>query len=315
MKKEASPISEVGNALYDFGSNVVKGTGQAAGAVANFFSPPPTADEVNLNNAINNAANSKIHTQMGKDILAAGAGGLGVGILATRLHQILANLNKPKEKHTKFAPGAHPVDDDEKIAETNWSDSIAQSIGSVLSAPVAPAELPRGADAVPWSDGQKAVRVPAALATAGLSLLAGHKLMDSIYAKKKKEELNANVQDAKKEYERALMGKRGSVELDRAFEKISGDRSWGEYIAGKATEVAKTPFQIVNTIPYAREMYWTGLLGSSLAAGKMTYDWTRERSRDKAIERARRARARMAGTAPVYVDPEQLVAVKKLIEK
>jgi hypothetical protein len=72
---------------------------------------------------------------------------------------------------------------------------------------------------------------------------------------------------------------------------------------------------MVNAMPGVREAYWAGLLGTGVAAGKMTYDWTRERSRDKAIERARRARARMAGTAPVYVDPEQLVAVKKLVEK
>jgi hypothetical protein len=46
----------------------------------------------------------------------------------------------------------------------------------------------------------------------------------------------------------------------------------------------------------------------------MTYDWTRARSKDKAFENARKARARMTGAQPLYIDPEQLAAVKKLAD-
>lgn len=313
MQKNSS-FSGYLNAWGDIGRGIASAfTENIAAPVANYVSPPPTPDTQKRIDAANIEANRKIHRQMGNDILTAGAGGLGAGILLTRLHQILSQINKPDEKYTKFSPGAHPVDEDEKIA-SNWGDDIAEGLGSTLLSPVAPAELPKGSDSVPWSDGQKAIRVPAVLATAGLSLLAGHQLMNSLYAKKKKEELNDTVRDAKKEYERALMGKRGADALDRAFEKASAD-TWADWLTGTAANVVKSPFQLVNMVPGLREAYWTGLLGTGVAAGKMTYDWTRERSRDKAIERARRARARMAGTAPVYVDPEQLVAVKKLIEK
>lgn len=293
MQKEA--------AFSDFMNTVGDTVSAGLSPVVNYFSPP--ADP-----AASAAANQEIHRQMGRDMFAAGAGGLGVGLLATRLQQILSKLNKPDEKYTKFAPGSQTVDDSEKIAATNWADALAESIGSVVLSPVAQASAQKGDQQVNWSPGQKAMRTPVVLATAGLGGLAGVQLMSSIYAKKKKEELNDSVQEAKKEYERALMGKRGADNLDRAFEKVST-------IAEMLTGVAKTPFQLLNNVDGLREAYWTGLLGTGVAAGKMTYDWTRERSRDKAIERARRARARMTGTAPVYVDPEQLVAVKKLIEK
>jgi hypothetical protein len=46
----------------------------------------------------------------------------------------------------------------------------------------------------------------------------------------------------------------------------------------------------------------------------MTYDWTRARSKDKALDSARKARARMSGVAPIYVDPEQLAAIKKIAD-
>ena len=297
MRKEAA-FSDFTNTVGDLASS-------AASPVVNYFNPPPDP-------GLSADANKKIHQQMGRDMFAAGAGGLGAGLLVTRLQQILSRLNKPDEKYTKFAPGAQTVDDAEKIA--TWAADIAENAGRFILSPVAPAEAHKGDQQLNWSPGQKAIRTPAVIAAAGLSGLAGIQIMNSIYAKKKKEELNETVQAAKKEYERALMGKRGSAELDRAFEKAS-TQNWTDWLTGAATSVAKSPFHLLNRVDGLREAYWTGLLGTGVAAGKMTYDWTRERSRDKAIERARRARARMAGTAPVYVDPEQLVAVKKLIEK
>jgi hypothetical protein len=302
MKKEASF------------SGLFESLGNAAAipytAATNYFNPPLSPAGQQQQSAVNDAVNRQVRTQTGHDILAAGAGGLGLGILATRLHHILSNLNKPDEKYTKFAPGAHPVDEDEKIALT--MDGVAEGIGGTLLSLADPAIATPGNTEVPYSNQQKAWRFPAVLGTSAVGLVLGHKLMASLQAKRKKEELNDTVRQAKKEYERALMGKRGADELDAAFDKIA---SVAETAGNAALGVIRTPFDIVNAMPGVREMYWAGLLGTGAAAGKMTYDWTRERSRDKAIERARRARARMAGTAPVYVDPEQLVAVKKLVEK
>lgn len=304
MTKEASIEGFIGSVV-----DTASGVGQA---VYNGFYPPNSPEAQRQVTAINNAANNAIKRDAGHDILAAGAGGLGLGILATRLHHILSNLNKPDEKYTKFAPGAHAVDDDEKIGSVG--DAAADAVGGAALSIAAPAEYSPGSDKVNWSDAQQAWLTPLVFGTSIGGLVLGHKLMAGLQAKKKKEQLKDTVVDAKKEYERALLGKRGSDALDSAFEKLAeGGLGAAAASAAKATLLA--PWAALNAVPIARELYWTGLLGSGLAAGKMTYDWTRERSRDKAIERAQKARARMAGNQPVYVDPEQLVAVKKLIEK
>lgn len=295
MQKEASGLSYLKTL-----------TEPVTAPVTNYFWPPTDP-------GLSAMANQAIHRQMGHNIFAAGAGGLGAGILATRLHQILSRLNKPDEKYTKFGPGAQTVDESEKIAgeQPGMIDQVAETVGRTVLSPLDPATVQPGATKAEWSNQQQAFRTPIVLGTAAVGVTLGHQLMKRLYDKKKKEELNDTVQQAKKEYERALMGKRGAAELDRAFEKAAS----GSWLTGAATWTARKPFDLLFATPMLREGYLTGLLGSTALAGKMTYDWTRERSRDKAIERARRARARMAGTAPVYVDPEQLVAVKKLIEK
>jgi hypothetical protein len=65
---------------------------------------------------------------------------------------------------------------------------------------------------------------------------------------------------------------------------------------------------------YLAPAYATGTIGAGALAGKMTYDWTRARSKDKALEKARKSRARIEGAAPLYIDPEQLAAIKKLAD-
>jgi hypothetical protein len=263
--------------------------------------------------ALSDAANQEIYKRVGKALAAVGVGGLGLGMSATRLHQMASSMNKPKQKHIKFAPGSHTVDDDEKLASESFGDNAAKTIGGLLLSAAEPATLNPGETSTKMTPSQQSWFYPALLATGGLGIYGGHKLVNSIYEKKRKEDLADEVNTAKKEYQRALTGKRASV-LDAAFAKISTLKAAElPAPADAAWATAKLPFKLLEASGLA-PAYWTGATGLGLLAGKMTYDWTRERSRDKAIERAQKARARMAGTAPIYVDPEQLAAIKKVVE-
>lgn len=264
--------------------------------------------------ALSGAANDEIHKRVGKALAAVGLGGLGLGMSATRLHQMISSANKSKQKHIKFAPGSHTVDDEEKFAAESVGDSAARTVGSVLLGAAEPATLKPGETVTQMTPSQQSWFYPALLGTGMLGVYGGHKLINSIYEKKRKEDLADEVNSAKKEYQRALTGKRAEA-LDAAFAKISKSKTAAveNPVTNALWAAAKTPFKILEETGLA-PYYWSGVAGLGALSGKITYDWTRERSRDKAIERAQKARARMAGTAPIYVDPEQLAAIKKVVE-
>jgi hypothetical protein len=248
--------------------------------------------------AIAEPAKQKI---MGDALLKFTLGGLGLGLSGTRLYHMIGQANKPKETHTKFGPGAQTVDDEEKLAEDSTYDKITQAIGSLFSAPTA--------------ERSNALFYPAALFGTAGGLYGGHKLMSSILEKKRKEDLAAKVDAAKKEYQRALMGKKYAAAWETAFNTTKAAQEKksdvGNVLAGIADNTIIKPLELV---PGLLPIYATALAGTGLLSGKMTYDWTRARSKDKAFENARKARARLAGTQPIYVDPEQLAAIKKLAD-
>lgn len=258
--------------------------------------------------AVNAAAHDDLKRRLGEALLALGAGGAGLGIAGTKLHQMLGGMNKPTAKHTKFIPGAHAPDDDEKLAEAaaapvNPAKTIGYQIGNTLLAGTAPNTInPDNPNArLNFSQEELGRIAPAVLLAGVLSTYGGYKLTNSLYQNKHKAQLEDEVSSAKKDYERALTGKRAEV-LDRAFEKK----------ADLTTTLLTAPYKALTYIPSAAPAYMTALAAAGLLSGKMTYDWTRERSQDKALERARRSRARLAGNVPLYIDPDQLAAVKKL---
>lgn len=260
--------------------------------------------------AATNAAQAEMNKRLGEALLSIGFGGVGLGILGTRLRHTLGNVNKPEQKYTKFIPGAHPTDDDEKIAEApvNPNDTFAGRIGQFVLSGTKPTPLnPDNPQAkFTLNNSQLDRAIPLGLAVGLLGTYGGYKLMDSLYQKRRKEDLTNEIEEAKKDYERALIGKRAEI-LDRAFEKSAFS------IKDLFIGAAKSPFSLLSYLG-AMPYYAAAVGGTGLASGKMMYDWTRERSRDKALERARKSRARLAGSVPLYVDPEQLAAVKKLAE-
>jgi hypothetical protein len=146
-------------------------------------------------------------------------------------------------------------------------------------------------------------------------LYSGYSIMSQLAEKKRKEELQARVEDAKKEYQRALTGRKVAEDLDTAFAHISKKAEDGKSeiirdTALRLADVAFEPIRITGLMP-AYALTTAGLGGLS---GKMMYDWTRARSKDKALAEARKARARIGGAAPIYIDPEQLAAVKRVAD-
>jgi len=265
---------------------------------------------------------------LGPDLLKYTLAGAGLGLGGAKLYHLLSGINKPKQKYTKFGPGSKSIDEDEKIAEAGILETISSAPGNLLNKVLSnPAD--RGA-----------ARAAALVATTGLGIYGGSSLMNAIIAQKKKDELNDQVDAAKKEYQRALIGRKAAA-LDAAFNKFAevtkqadnplltaiGSTFSGPLtaVSGAAkavmpaaaaggTALAKLPFDIMRQYPAVWNAYVMSTLGLGALSGKMTYDWTRERSRDKAVSRAQKARARIAGAAPIYVDPEQIAAIKQIAD-
>ena len=238
----------------------------------------------------------------GDAVIRATLGGLGLGVSGSRLYHLIQSMNKPKDTHTKFGPGAKTVDDSEKIA-ASLVDTLRQlyantthGIGKAVS------------------DVHPALAFPATLGATVTGLYGGASLVNSIEAKKRKEEQADTVEDAKKDYQRALMGKKHAAAFDAAFTACTEKNARNTNLVDL---LVRAPLNGLSVLPGGDMLapaYATGTLGAGALAGKMTYDWTRARSKDKALEKARKSRARIEGAAPLYIDPEQLAAIKRLAD-
>jgi hypothetical protein len=247
-------------------------------------------------------ANAK---QMGEMVLKATLGGLGLGLSGTKLYHLVSDMNRPKAKYTKFHSGAKTLEDDEKLAGASLYDDVVSLPGKAIQSV---SQDPHG---------QGTALMATLLAGTGLGAYGGHKLMNSIVNKKRKEDLAEEVTDAKKQYMRALIGRKSAAALDAAFDAFQAAAKTEKQASGAST-LFTLPFNFLHNIPgYGPEVaraYTLATLGLVPLSGKMTYDWTRARSRDKAIADARKARARIAGPSPVHIDPEQMVALKRVAD-
>jgi hypothetical protein len=248
--------------------------------------------------AVSDAARDKA---TGDAVVRAALGGLGLGVSGSRLYHLIQTMNKPKETHTKFGPGAKTVDDSEKIAES-LVDTLRQLYASTTHG------IGKAVSGV-----HPTLAVPATIGAAVTGLYGGSSLINSIEDKKRKEEQADMVEDAKKDYQRALMGKKHAAAFDEAFTACTEKKA-----LNLVDLLVRAPLDGLSAIPWAgptaASAYATGTLGAGALASKMTYDWTRARSKDKALEKARKSRARIEGAAPLYIDPEQLAAIKKLAD-
>lgn len=271
-------------------------------------------------NSVDEAAHAAAAKLWGEHLLKYTLAGLGTGISGAKLYNLISSVNKAPAKYTKFGPGAKTVDEDEKLASLQGIyDTVISAPGKLLQS--LPVDTPT----------KDALGVSAILGGTGLGLYGGVKLVNAIAEKKRKEELQEQVEEAKAQYQKALTGKKHAAALDGAFELYksaegSGHGIWNALkaiastggkllsgdVAGTAVDTMSVPFKILQQSPAVYNAYVASVLGSGALAGKMTYDWTRARSKDKAIENAQKVRARLSGTAPIYVDPDQLAAIKSV---
>jgi hypothetical protein len=266
--------------------------------------------------------NAETAKYLGEHILKYTLGGVGVGLSGSKLYHLISSLHQPKQKHTKFGPGAKTVDDDEKVA------GLEDMYNTVVSAP---GRLIQNISSVPAN--QDAAWFAAMIGGPALGLYGGSTLMNKLMAQKRKTELKDEVEDAKAEYQKALTGKKAAAALDNAaetyFRLSRNTKEAGTFIGSalgsavpSAIDAAKNlgqkaltgPFELMQQSPDAWRAYVLATLGLGALSGKMTYDWTRARGKDKAIESAQKARARLSGVSPIYVDPEQLAAIKKIAD-
>lgn len=258
---------------------------------------------------------AKTNEQMLAALFGLGVAGVGAGLTTTKLYNLISGLNKPKNKYTKFGPGPKRIDDAEKIAELQVGATL-QSLKDAISAGLAKARaaVPELPAVGKLTQDQQAFFIPAAMATGAGGLYGGYSLAKMLDDKKRKDDAELELQEAKNEYQRALTGKRAET-LDSAFQayKTAAEKTSSDPLAPVyfAKDVIAAPLKALQIWPH----YVAATLGTGALAGKMTYDWTRERSKDKALERARRSRARMEENAPMYIDPAQLEAVKALHQK
>jgi hypothetical protein len=242
----------------------------------------------------------------GDAVIRAALGGLGLGVSGSRLYHLVQSMNKPKDTYTKFGPGAKTVDDSEKIEKISMSlvDTLRQLYANTTHG------IGKAVSGV-----HPTLAVPATIGAAVTGLYGGSSLINSIEDKKRKEEQADMVADAKKDYQRALMGKKHAAAFDEAFTACTEKNARNTNLVDL---LVRAPLNGLSAIPligeYAAPAYATGTIGAGALAGKMTYDWTRARSKDKALEKARKSRARIEGAAPLYIDPEQLAAIKKLAD-
>lgn len=268
----------------------------------------------NTANASAAAAAAKVNEQMVPAILGLGILGVGAGLTGTKLYNLINQLNKPKDKYTKFGPGPKRIDNEEKIAADSWAQTLIDALSAVPKR--VGGAISAGAESFnSLAPNQQAVMMPAGLLAAGLGLYGGHSLARTIDDRRKKEDMEHELEEARKDYQRALTGKRAEA-LDSAFDsykktaQLQTKKALGEGAVTFADYLAE-PLRQTGLWP----LYTTAVLGTGLLSGKMTYDWTRERSKDKALERARRSRARMEESSPLYIDPAQLEAIKALHQK
>ena len=274
------------NDIVDLAKNV-------AGFFDKYINGVPAAAQ-----AISDAARDK---DTGHAVISSGLLGLGAGLSGTRLYNAIQSMNKPKKTHVKFGPGAKTVDDSEKFAGAT-ADKM-RALYTALTHQIG--------KNVNYLD--KGMTTPAVLGAGMLGLYGGSTAMNSIDAAQRKEEQLEMVADAKKEYQRALMSKKYAAVFDSAFDAYAEKqgRSLAQTLTTAGFNAALAPLRAVDG---GMGAYLTAIAASGALSGKMTYDWTRARSKDVALQKARKSRARIEGAAPLYIDPEQLASIKALAD-
>jgi len=239
-------------------------------------------------------ANSQMRAQALREIL--GYGGVAVGVGAglrglTELYRLGAKA-LPKKRKVLSAPSAiyaqMPVprrdetEEKQGTVKTVVQDLVDFGLG----------RKSQTREGMPWF-GPAAVGIPLA------GGVGGWKFMDWLLDKRRKGQIEAEVEAAKVEYEKALAEAQGvkrsaDSELGRTLDRLYDLLT--EKTAGTGTDIAGA----------LAGLYLLGAGGAAGLSGYAAYNWTKKRSRQAIIDKALKSLKRkqqMQQPAPILVQP------------
>lgn len=245
----------------------------------------PTTTFSELNAAKMRSVALKDLGKLGLIMFGLGAGARGVQGLAGLGRRNFQEREEPDllTRRTIDIPIASPEEKEKfaysKSAEKAWYEGITEPFGRAFAGDV------KSPTAIPWF-------MPAAVFGSGAAAYGGHRLADMVMDARRKSEQKARLEEAKAEYERALLGQSKLGEdlnelCDAVMEKqsISISPDTAGHIAGGGLTLA-------------------GLL--ALGSGLLTYDMAKGKRPEEILRaaKARRARDRYARTPqPLFAQP------------
>ena len=254
----------------------------------------------------------------GDRIIRTGIGGLGLGAGAASLYYLARGLsqalNRPKQEDEEETP---------KITETKVAgiyDSVSEGVGkalpdSVLSflRPFTPLIPSKNHNSYDPNVIRSSFGTGATGAAGTLGLLGGYKLVEALHKRKKRLEQQDEIAAAEKAYYDAITGGDTAKKLDTAY-KAASEKAAEEKKA--LLQWLTDAYDAAKRVPAAVGGAYVGAgLGLGGLAAKLMYDRARERSRAKAVEEAAKSRARIAGIVPTYVDPDEIIELKRRAEQ
>jgi len=261
----------------------------------------------------------------GKRMLNSALGGLGLGAGGTGLYYLYQGLANRKagplvadnaitgDAAAFTAKNKKDEEDDSrrKAANTKFDlKNIPQTLGGALPKSwldfIGGAGRPGKALADPNTT-RAAFGTTAVVGGGGLGLLAGHHLLKGIHERKRQQDIEDEVAEAAREYHDALMGqsKKATTQKSAVVETARNvwDGAWD--LAGNVPGVNA----LSGAISTPLVMTSAGMGGLAMY---LMYERARGLSRNRAAEAAAKSKARLAGTASDYVDPDELSEIKRL---
>lgn len=179
---------------------------------------------------------------------------------------------------------------DEKKAD--WADALASTtLSPKPGAPVPTVGTPawsRGDSQTSWSSIPWAL--PAAAGAAAGGAYGGHQLVRYLLRKKRKAELDKDLQAAQKEYEESMLSQYDPAKL-RSLTAPKEAAAPTTALDFCFTEVEKAGFDVNSLLGTGAGLYGVGALGLGTASGVATYKWMQGRAKHKLLRDALKRRA------------------------
>lgn len=260
----------------------------------------------------------------GDRILRTGVGGLGLGASAASLYYLARNLSnalKQQDEEEEVTPAVDqklpkPMAFEAEKASGLYEDAasgvgkmLPDSFVNMLSRVVSPT-VPGTKNDFDPNIMRSSFGTAATIGAGLLGPYAGWKAIQAIQNNKKKNDRAKMVEDAEKEYYAALTG--SDSKLDGVYDKVA-EKAAAEKVA--LLDAVTGTWDALKRLPSAAgAAYVSAGLGLGGLAGKLLYDRALSESKAKAVAEAAKSRARISGILPTYVDPEELVALKRRVE-